>query len=950
MSDAVTPLSTFEADWPAISALLDEALKLPTAEHTTWLDSLAGEHALYRDSLRLLLKHRHGIETDDFLGQLPRLNIEVMEPPADGLGPGGQVGTYRLISEIGRGGMGTVWLAERSDGLMKRRVALKLPRVVWGDAFAERLGREREILATLEHQHIARLYDAGVDAQGRPFLAMEYVEGRSIDAYCREHSASVRERIELLLQVMAAVSHAHARLVVHRDLKPGNILVTPDGQVKLLDFGIAKLLEGDRTRETALTELGGRALTLDYASPEQIRGEPLGTASDVYSMAVVAYELLAGARPYRLKRGTPAEIEEAIATDEPRLASDAATTPDARKALRGDLDAILNRGLKKSTAQRYASMESFAQDLQRYLRGEPVLARPDSWRYRASKFVRRHGTAVVMTSALASAIVVGAAISLWQARIAREEQRLGRAELDGASAVRELYVETMMQLSVATEEAPDSLARPHAVTLALRQKLDAMAPRLKDRPIERAAQLFAVVLQLDHTEEFESVVPVARQLIESLKAQNAAPYKVIEAHRMLGAALFRLRRWDECEAVRRAGVEWAPDTRDPNTEAARATVATGLGSILRIQGKRAEAEAVFMRNEETLARSLPHEPVRFENLKQLSQFLLGWDDARALKYAQLAQAGVAKAAELGQIERAPALRSLGYALQANGRAPEAEAAASAALQGFTTSFGLANRNTLRAKAAVADAISRQGDYARSDAFLAEQEHQMAGTAGGVTASMVRLIREQRLESAWLSGDSESVAEVFSRDANALLAPAALGDNDLTTFWPLLALDLAGRPREALEAMLNYRKSLAQPVRATLIWIRTLEIQAKLELAAAEPAAALGTARALMAILSTEHAATGRAYRVAAEFAALAAARLGNRAEAERALASAETAKLALFPTPVERAESSLRRAEVLSALGHRAEAVSAARAALADLTGQHPRSPRLAQARQLADL
>lgn len=949
MSDAVTPLSRFQADWPAISALLDEALNLPASEHTRWLDSLAGEHSAHRESLRLLLKQRHGLETDDFLGELPRLDIDAAQGPADGLVAGSRVGAYRLISEIGRGGMGTVWLAERSDGLMKRRVALKLPRVVWGDAFAERLGREREILATLEHQHVARLYDAGVDAKGRPFLAMEYVEGHSIDAYCREHSASVRERIEMLLQVMAAVSHAHTRLIVHRDLKPGNILVTRDRQVKLLDFGIAKLLEGDRTRETALTELGGRALTLDYASPEQIRGEPLGTASDVYSMAVVAYEVLAGARPYRLKRGTPAEIEEAIATDEPRLASDAATTADARKALRGDLDAILNRGLKKSTAQRYASMESFAQDLQRYLRGEPVLARPDSRLYRATKFVRRHALAVAMTSALTSAIVVGAGISLWQAGIAREEQRLGRAELDGADAVRELYVETMMQLSIAATEEPESLTRPHAVTLALRKKLDEMAPRLKDRPIERAAQLSAVALQLDHTEEFEAVVPVAKQLIESLKAQNAAPYKVLEAYRVLGAALFRLRRWDECEAVRRAGVEWAPDVNDSNTEASRGSVAAGLGSILRIQGKRAEAEAVFMRNERALARWAPDVPARFENLKQFSQFWLGWDDAQALPYAQHAQAGMGKSSA-GQIENAPAQRSLGYALQANGRAKEAEVAARAALRGFNATYGLNSRNTLRAVAAVADAISRQGDYARSDAFLGEQERQMAATAAGVTPAMVRTLLEQRLENAWFLGDSASAAEILSVDKKALLAPSALGDNDLTSFWPLLALDLAGHPRKALDALLSYRKSLPQPVRATLIWIRTLEVQAMLELAAGEPAAALDTARTLMKILSDGRAATGRAYRVTAEYAAQAAARLGNRDEAERALASAQTVKLAVFPTPVERADSGLRRADVLSALGRRAEAVSAARAALPDLSDQHPESPRLARARQLAGL
>ena len=401
--------------------------------------ALAGEHAAYRDSLRLLLKPRHGIETDDFLGHLPRFDIDAAQGPADGLGPGSQVGAYRLISEIGRGGMGTVWLAERSDGLMKRRVALKLPRVVWGDAFAERLGREREILATLEHQHIARLYDAGVDAQGRPFLAMEYVQGQSIDAYCREHSAGVRERIALLVQVMAAVSHAHARLVVHRDLKPGNILVTEDAQVKLLDFGIAKLLEGDRTRETALTELAGRALTLDYASPEQIRGEPLGTASDIYSMAVVAYELLAGMRPYRLKRVSAAELEEAIASAEPPLASASASDPRVARQLRGDLDSILNKALKKAPAERYLTMDAFAQDLQRHVQGEPVDARPDGWRYRASKFVRRYRLQVAAGMVVTVALVAGTSVALWQAREAglsatQAKAEAARAQVEAATA------------------------------------------------------------------------------------------------------------------------------------------------------------------------------------------------------------------------------------------------------------------------------------------------------------------------------------------------------------------------------------------------------------------------------------------------------------------------------------------------------------------------------------
>ena len=231
----------------------------------------------------------------------------------------------------------------------------------------------------------------------------------------------MRERIGLLLQVAAAVAHAHARLVVHRDLKPGNILVTADGQVRLLDFGIAKLMEGDRTQETSLTMLSGRALTLDYASPEQVRGEPLGTASDVYSLGVVAYELLAGARPYRLKRATAAELEEAIASIDPPLASDSARDPAVRRQLKGDLDAILNKALKKESSQRYATVEALAQDLPRHLAHQPVLAQPDSLDYRIGKFIGRYRFPVAAAAVATLALLTGAGLALSQAQRARAQ-------------------------------------------------------------------------------------------------------------------------------------------------------------------------------------------------------------------------------------------------------------------------------------------------------------------------------------------------------------------------------------------------------------------------------------------------------------------------------------------------------------------------------------------------
>jgi len=440
-----------------LSTLLDQALDLAETERETWLARLAGDDATLAPMLRDLLARHATKETADLL---PPLASALAAPDDAGTAEAGQtVGPYRLEQSLGRGGMGEVWLASRVDGGLKRKVALKLPHVTWAPGLAERFARERDILATLEHPHIARLYDAGVDVQGRPYMALEYVEGQPIDAYCKARALPADARVRLLLQVADAVAYAHARLVVHRDLKPSNMLVTADGQVRLLDFGIAKLLEGDVARETALTQVAGRALTLDYASPEQIRGEPIGTASDVYSLGVVAFELLSGARPYRLKRGSAAELEEAIATADAPRASEVATEPEAKKALRGDLDAILNKALKKDARDRYPTVDAFAQDLRRHLDGQAVAARPDTFAYRLTRFVRRQrvplaaGAAVVATFVLAQglgatavvivALLAGLGAAVWQARRAGAERDRAYALADRNAAVN-VFLSTLL--------------------------------------------------------------------------------------------------------------------------------------------------------------------------------------------------------------------------------------------------------------------------------------------------------------------------------------------------------------------------------------------------------------------------------------------------------------------------------------------------------------------------
>jgi serine/threonine-protein kinase len=402
-------------DLRRINALLEQALALPVDARDPWLGTLPPEHQAFVPLLSSLLA-RAAVETDAFLQQPISATFDAPAEAADDQ-PGDTIGPYRLLAPLGAGGMATVWLAERSDGLLQRQVALKLPRDTWLPGLAQRMARERELLGALVHPRIARLYEAGITAGGRPWMAMEHVNGVPIDIHCREQRLDVRACLRLLLQVTDAVAHAHARLIVHRDLKPDNILVTPAGEVRLLDFGVAKLLQPDLPQAAHLTQMMGRAVTPDYASPEQVAGKPVGVATDVYSLGVVLYELLTGQRPYRLQRRSIAALEDAIlAADVPPASTSVLGDRARTRALRGDIDSMLAKALQKQPERRYASVESFAADLRRHLEGLPVLAQPASRRYRAWKFVRRHGLALAGAGAVSASVLLGLGVALWQAR------------------------------------------------------------------------------------------------------------------------------------------------------------------------------------------------------------------------------------------------------------------------------------------------------------------------------------------------------------------------------------------------------------------------------------------------------------------------------------------------------------------------------------------------------
>ena len=616
--------------WQQIDALFEAALARPPDQRAAFLEQACSGDAALRDEVFALIESDS--EAEHALGESATHFAETLLSDLESDLDDGfdadrngerRIGPYRLLEEIGRGGMGTVYRARRDDHLYQRQVALKLvKRGMDSDEILRRFRYERQILAGLEHPHIARLYDGGMHDDGRPYLAMEYVDGVTIDRYCDARKLNVEQRLSLFTTVCEAVQYAHQNLVVHRDLKPSNILVTdPDGglpgtgQVKLLDFGIAKLLSDEPPDVTVpITQTGVRVMTPEYASPEQARGDAITTASDVYALGVILYELLTGRRPFEdtpatsagagAAEHTPVRPSTAVTRAMERRRRDGTTetvTPEAlstsrstsldrlQRRLRGDLDTIMLKALQHEPERRYASAEAFVEDIKRHLAGLPVQARPDTPGYRLRKFIQRHKAGVGAAAAFVVLLLAFAVAMLLQAQRIAAERDVARQERDKAAEVA-AFLENLFDASDPFLEERLDTMQVH--TLLLRGA-GQVQDSLTDQPLVQAQMLTVIGRVYGRLGLDEEALPLLRQALAARRRLLGALHpEVAESLTELGTVLYDRGLYDEAEAAFREALA-IRTTLNGTDHAAVAEAMNNHGLALHALGKHDEAEALF---------------------------------------------------------------------------------------------------------------------------------------------------------------------------------------------------------------------------------------------------------------------------------------------------------------------------------------------------------------------
>jgi eukaryotic-like serine/threonine-protein kinase len=612
------------AGWEAVSALLDELLDLDPAGRTARLAEIRAQNPALSDHVAGLLAHHQSVREERFLEE------SAVEPLGLSELAGRSFGGFTLDRPLGQGGMGSVWLARRSDGRYEGQAAVKLLNLgALGSGGAERLRLEANALAKLSHRNITHLIDAGVSA-GQPYIVLEYVEGEPIDIWCDARGLAVDARVRLFLQVLGAVSHAHGRLILHRDLKPSNILVTQDGSVKLLDFGIAKLLEGDgrTTAPSEMTRLGGAAMTPEYAAPEQLQRAEVTTATDVYALGVLLYVLLVGRHPTASDAITPIEQMQALAEGEPVRLSDAAMEADGQllktygmsavqlsRTLRGDLDNIISKALQKLPADRYTTADAFAGDLKRYLNDEPVSARAESRAYRMRKFVRRHRLAVAAVASTVLVLVAGIAGTTWQAIEARRQ----RAEATAQA------LESARQRDVARFQAQRAEASSEFMSLMLEEVGPGGQPLTPEQLVDRGIQLLDRRYGDDQPFAARMLLQMSRRYMDlgnTEKQEQVLARALAIAHEQNNPELLAA---VECTIVRVHGDANRYDVAAKHMQSARTALARAPNAEVatRVDCLRAEAEVADARRETDAA---------IAHLRSAQQLLEETQTTRGLQY------------------------------------------------------------------------------------------------------------------------------------------------------------------------------------------------------------------------------------------------------------------------------------------------------------------------------
>ena len=746
--------------WRQVENLFNAAIDLAAQERASLLESKRAEDPELVREVESLLRAEDQTQQlfEDSIQSVAREVIEARPPLAEG----DRVGAYEVVKKLGEGGMGMVFLAERADAEYEARVAIKVLRTGAADPrLLERFRAERQILASLEHPSVARLLDGGATPRGYPYVVMEYVDGEPLDVYCQTHGLNLRQRVELFLQVLGAVQAAHQSLIVHRDIKPGNILVTGEGAAKLLDFGIAKILDAPETAG-ALTGPLQRVMTPDYASPEQVLGKPVGTASDIYSLGVALYELLAGAAPYATGAMSPAELERTVCQEDPPPPS-AVAGPNIAPQLRGELDAIVMKAMAKMPEERYASVERFIADLQRYLDGRPVLARPQTWSYRTGKILARNKLAAAAAlTVFALLLIIAVSMTLAARRIAAEKEIADRERQRAEETVR--FLTEVFRISDPGE------TRGQRVTA--REVLDWSADRLRREPDtdpQLRAQLLDVIGVVYHNlglyTEAEAALSEAlglhRQALPDDDPALAAPLNhLANAQRELG-------RYDDAKAAYQQSLTIARDAAPPDGDAAVAQNISDLAMLLRDQGDYDEAERLAREALEMRRRVLGGERTEVAgSLHNLGTVLYRRGDYERAE--ELFREALKLDRELrGDLhpDVAMGLHSLGALLEQKGELGQAEASFEEALKIVRELYGEEHTGVADNLRSLAQIRLEQRDPAAADKLLAEAlgiDRRLYGDEHPVIAADLNL----QATAARDRGDAKRAEELF-RQALAL---------------------------------------------------------------------------------------------------------------------------------------------------------------------------------------